>query len=116
MDQVHFSSYQEASARVFQHLRVDLWRVALEYQSCVQNWDCLQTQREAATESQELQVNLGELDVELPEVSNVIEEESLTEVKLNKLVFECFSCKFELFMGSQQVLKCIQTDFVLHDV
>lgn len=74
------------SARIHKHLSVDLWCIVLQHQRSINQADCLKTKRERAPESKELKINLAELDIEFSEISDVIEENSLTEVTLDELV------------------------------
>ena len=70
------------SARVHEHLSVDLWCIVLQHQRRVDQTDCLETERERTSKGEELKVDFAELDVELSEVSDVIKEDSLAEVAL----------------------------------
>jgi hypothetical protein len=51
-----------------------------EHKRCVKDRDCLKPEGVAASESEELQIYLGKLNVEFTEVADVIQEQSLAEV------------------------------------
>jgi len=107
LDEVHFASDQEVATSVHEHLGVDLWRICLEHETCVEHRNGLEAQRERATECQELEVDLAELNVEFPKVSDVVKEEALAEVRLDELILQ------RVFVRAKQILKRIQSDFVL---
>ena len=76
------------SACIHQHLSVDRGCILLQHQGCVKHRDRLKSQRVAAAESQELDVDLRELYVELAEVTDVIREKPVNEVALDELILE----------------------------
>ncbi len=80
LQKVHFASNQEVAASVHKHLCVYLRRILFEHKRCVKDRDRLKPEGVAASESEELQIYLGKLNVEFTEVADVIQEQSLAEV------------------------------------
>ena len=88
LDQVHLTSDEEVASCIHEHFGVDLRCVLFQHKRCVEERNRFQTQWITATERQELEVDLRELNVEFTEVTDVVKEDALTEVRFDELVFE----------------------------
>ena len=103
-------SNHEVSARVHEHLGVDLWCIVFQHQGRVDQTDCFETKWEWTSEGEELKVNLAELYVKLSEVSDVIKEDSLAEVALQKLVLQ------RRLRATEDELESVKSDLVFLDI
>ncbi len=76
------------TSRVHEELRVYLGRKLFKHYSAIKHTDGFEAQWETPAESQELQVDLAELDVKFSEVFYVVYKDAFKEVALDQLVFK----------------------------
>ena len=88
-EQCDLVSNEEVPAGVHDYFSEDRRGTVLAEECAVDKGDGFQADRECLAEGQELQVYLRELYVELLEVSDVVREEFLEEVRLDELCLEC---------------------------
>ena len=79
---------EEVPPGVHHQLSEHAWSLWLEHESCVDQRDALKADWVAPAEGQELQVYLGELDIELPEVRDVVLEQLVDEGAGQQLVLQ----------------------------
>jgi hypothetical protein len=80
------------------------------HENGVENGDSFQSEGEALTEREELNINLGILNIELAEVSDIVAHYLLKELGFKQLVFE------GVLVGSAEELDAVKSDFVFLDV
>ena len=106
----YFISNEEVAPGVHDNFCEDLWSSLFLLKSAVDDGDRLQSDGECLPESEELQIDLWELDIELLEIGHVVTEELLKEVWLDKLTLK------RLFSAPHQRLVRVEPDLVLLDV
>lgn len=106
----HFVPDQEMSPCVHDYFGEDSWGSCLLDHSRVEDGDGLQSNREGLAECEELEVNLGELDVEFSEVLDVVSEHLLDEIRFYELVLK------RVLVILQEVFVCVQSDLVFLDI
>lgn len=87
-EHVGLISDHEVSSGIHEHLSEDLWRIKLVHQGRIEERDSLKSQWETSPVSQELNVDLGVVDVELSKVCDVLAEKLVTEVASSELILE----------------------------
>lgn len=86
--QCHFIPYQKVTSSIHDNFCEDIGCSLFVHECGVDNGDAFKSDRECLSEGQELQINLRELNVEFPEVLDVVSEQLLNEVRLYELMLQ----------------------------
>ena len=98
------------SPSIHQHLSEHLRCIGLQHESGVEERDRLKSDGETSAVSKERDVDLGELDIELPEVVDVVSKQSVTQVTLDQLILQ------SVLLGSENELKGVKSNLILLDI